>query len=31
VRATPELVFDAKPDELWDLLSPPRIPQPSLN
>lgn len=29
--ATGELVFDTPAKELWDRLSPPTIPQPSLN
>jgi len=31
VRATADLVFETPADELWNRLSPPRIPQPSLN
>lgn len=31
VPATSELLFDIPAEELWDHLSPPRIPQPSLN
>jgi putative transcriptional regulator len=31
VQANAELVFDTPPEELWDRVSPPRIPQPSLN
>lgn len=29
--ATAELVFDTPTDELWDRLSPPSIPRPSIN
>lgn len=31
VPASGELVFDTPPEELWDRLAPPAIPQPSLN
>ncbi|HZT82617.1 MAG TPA: YqgE/AlgH family protein [Gemmataceae bacterium] len=31
VPATAELVFDTPPDELWDRLAPPMIPEPSVN
>jgi putative transcriptional regulator len=31
VPASSELIFDTPADELWDRLSPPTIPQPSLN
>jgi putative transcriptional regulator len=31
VPASAELVFDTPPQELWDRLAPPTIPQPSLN
>jgi putative transcriptional regulator len=31
VPATGELLFDTPADELWELLAPPRIPQPSVN
>jgi putative transcriptional regulator len=30
-RATGELLFDTPVEELWDRLTPPTIPQPSLN
>jgi putative transcriptional regulator len=30
-QATRELLFDTPPEELWDSLAPPAIPQPSLN
>jgi hypothetical protein len=29
--ATSALLFDAPADELWDLLRPPTIAEPSLN
>jgi putative transcriptional regulator len=29
--ASPELLFDVPPDDLWDKLSPRRIPEPSVN
>lgn len=31
VRATGQVLFETPPDELWDRLLPPTIPQPSLN
>lgn len=31
VPASGEVLFDTPPKELWDRLSPPLIPQPSLN
>jgi putative transcriptional regulator len=29
--ASGELVFDTPPEELWERLAPPRLPEPSLN
>ena len=31
VAATGELLFGTPPEDLWDSLSPPALPQPSLN
>jgi putative transcriptional regulator len=31
VKATGQLLFDTPVEEMWDRLSPPSIPQPSLN
>jgi putative transcriptional regulator len=31
VPASSQLVFDTPPEELWDHLAPPALPQPSLN
>ena len=31
VSATAEIMFDIPPDEVWDRLIPPHIPEPSIN